>query len=36
MCVKNFACMADMVTRNNMMKNDLKKGKVAPNLSALN
>ena len=28
--------MADMVTRNDMMKNDMKKGKVAPNLSALN
>ena len=35
MCLKNLACTADMGTRNDMM-NDMKNGKVAPNLSALN
>jgi hypothetical protein len=36
MCLKNLACMADMVKRNDTMKNDMKNGKVAPNLTALN
>jgi hypothetical protein len=36
MCLKNLACMADMGTRNYMIKNDMKNSKVAPNLSALN
>jgi hypothetical protein len=36
MCLKNLARTADMGTRNDMLKNDMKNGKVAPNLSALN
>lgn len=35
-CLKNLPCTADMGTRNDMMKNDMKNGKDPPNLSALN
>ena len=35
MCLKNLACMADIGTRNDTIKNDMKNGKVAPNLFAL-